>query len=496
MKQKLLTIVLLLIMASPGYLAAAVPPPSTKVQAIQCGSVLTSIASTITADNVPGATAYRFRVVTGTQEQTIVRTVRNFKLTMLPSHVFSKTYQVSVAVQHQGVWHPYGPVCNVTTPTPTTKIQNTQCGITLNNLSQIIYCNVVANVNGYRFRITNVLNPAETYIVNRTVREFRMNLIPAQSNTTYMVDVAAKNIDGTYLPFGEACLITTPMLQTQISWLQCGTVLPAMSTPLNADAAPNAIGYRFRVTDTTNPSAVKIIDRTTNSFTMSSVANVSYNRAYKIEVAIRQQNGSYLPYGPQCIITTPKMPLPKIQLAQCDLIAQSLSDLIYADEILGATVYRFKLERIGYSQVIDRNSRAYSLSMFNGLEPSTEYTVRVAVRVNGTFSTFGKACNIVTPGNSNDSRMADPQAEATGDVITTAAFPNPFSETFTIEPATADYERVTISIFDLTGRMLEDLTMTTSECRDMRFGSSYPPGVYTVAITTGKSAKVIRMVKK
>ncbi len=491
---------LLLIVASSGSIAGAMPVPVPQIQTSQCGNVISSLNSNIAATYVAGATAYRFRVVHNGQENIIERTTRSFKLTMLPSTAFGRTYQVSVAVKYQGIWQPYGPVCSVSTPTPLTKIQTSQCGITLNGLTQVIYANPVAYATGYRFRIIDVMNPGNIRTIDRTVREFRMNLVPGiESQTVYVVDVAVKNLDGSYLPYGEQCQITTPVLQTRINPMQCGAVLQSLQENLYVTFVSNATGYRFKITDPLNPAFLKVVDRANGILSLITVSGITYERTYSIEVAIRQSNGTYLPYGQACSITTSKMPTPKIQLAQCDLVAESMSDLIYADQIAGATKYRFRLQKLGYSQARDRSTRNYSLSLFTGLEPNTEYTVRVSVMVNGVFTPYGKACTVVTPPNATENRMSEPvvaDAETAADELSAVAFPNPFTETFGIVPVSEANETVSIKVFDMMGRTLENRTMTSADCRSMRFGSAYPPGIYTLLLNDGSAEKVLRMVKR
>src|SRR6476660_2399541 len=174
-----------------------------------------------------------------------------------------------------------------------------------------------------------------------------------------------------------------------------------MSDNILADLVPNVQGYRFKVTDLTSPTIVKTIDRTLRFFSMNLFTGILYNHPYKVEVAIKDAAGTWLSYGEVCTVFTPGLPIPKIQLSQCELVGPALNTLMYADEIPNATAYRFRLEntQLGYSHSIDRNARSYSVHMFNGLQQNTAYTVKVAVKVNGAFGAYGKACDVTTPGN-------------------------------------------------------------------------------------------------
>jgi hypothetical protein len=61
--------------------------------------------------------------------------------------------------------------------------------------------------------VTNLITSAQQVLV-RNLREFRMNLLTNPSyNATYSVE-ALENTDGTYLPYGPVCNITTPSFPT------------------------------------------------------------------------------------------------------------------------------------------------------------------------------------------------------------------------------------------------------------------------------------------
>jgi hypothetical protein len=164
------------------------------------------------ADLVSGAQGYRFKVtnMATNQVQSIDRFLRVFRITQLPNYAFNTEYKVEVAVKFNNVWQPfYGAPCTVSTPATTTQL--IACGITLSSMTDIIYAHLVPFATGYRFMVTNAANPSDTQVIDRSLREFRMNLLTGiQYNSNYMVQVAVRNTDGTYLPYGAACKVATP----------------------------------------------------------------------------------------------------------------------------------------------------------------------------------------------------------------------------------------------------------------------------------------------
>jgi hypothetical protein len=142
------------------------------------------------------------------------RPVNSFALSNYAAITLGTTYTIDVALRIGGVWQSFfGLPCSVTTPTPVTTI-GAQCGTTLTSMGQWIFATVRPNVTGYRFRITNTATTAvEVYTALNGLNKFNFNQLPAafrSFGTVYSVEVALRNTDGTYLPFGTACNITTP----------------------------------------------------------------------------------------------------------------------------------------------------------------------------------------------------------------------------------------------------------------------------------------------
>ena len=191
-------------------------PRESNVLAATCGQTLSALDENIYSNLVAGAQGYRFRVtnVATNQVQSIDRALRVFKLTQLANYAFAQNYQVEVAVKYNNVWQPFGNACTVTTPTPLTKVETQLCGSTLTGLSQVILANQVSFAQGYRFRITNMTTSASVEI-DRPLRDIRLSSVAGvETNTAYQFEVAVKNTDGTYLPYGEACIINSPINDT------------------------------------------------------------------------------------------------------------------------------------------------------------------------------------------------------------------------------------------------------------------------------------------
>lgn len=373
-------------------------PIVSVLQPSQCGITLSTINSYIYANIVPGAQGYRFRVtdMTTMQVQTIDKALRVFTLTQLPSYAFDRTYQVEVSIRYNNVWQPfYGLPCSITTPATTTQVQSSQCGATLTNMSDIILANNVLFATGYRFRVINLLS-STTQIIDRPIRDFRMNLL-------------------------------------------------------------------------TNPE---------------------YNTTYSVEVAVKNTDGAYLPYGFVCNVTTPSFPTTSLQNSQCDYTAASMSETFFAISNSSATNYRFKFvnSSIEYSYTFDRPIRSFVLNSVPGLLPATTYSVQVSIQINGVFGPYGKVCSLTTP--------AAARTNQTLNDFKVIAYPNPFNTGFAINVTSDSLTDIEVKVYDMIGKLIENRIIESSSIDNLMIGERYPSGIYNVIVTQGDEVKTLRVIKR
>lgn len=277
----------------------------------QCGTTLTTINTLIGAVAVPNGTAYRFKVVNNSNsaEQTIVRVVANFRLTMLASYDYGTSYAIAVEVQQNGVWAGlYGSSCNIATPDITVpggaaQITPSQCGITLPTISTLIATTSLQGVTGYRFRITNLTDltgPNQVQVLDRGIHWFSLMMLQRYNyGTTYAIEVAMKT-NGAYSAYGNPCAITTPAVP---SLTQCGGNVATVTTNITTASIAQATMYRFEVTNQST-NVVTTVDRTINYFTLSQVAGYVVGVQYSVRVAVMTAN-TWSPFGNSCIITAP-----------------------------------------------------------------------------------------------------------------------------------------------------------------------------------------------
>lgn len=75
------------------------------------------------------------------------------------------------------------------------------------------------------------------------------------------------------------------------------------------------------------------------------------------------------------------------------------------------------------------------------------------------------------------------------------AYPNPFENDFTIDVATANQDLFKIKVYDMTGKLVEQKTVSPSEISTQKIGQKYPSGVYNIVIKQQDEIKTFKIVK-
>jgi gliding motility-associated-like protein len=274
------------------------PVLETKIDARFCGTVLTTNDGQITTENIPGATAYRFRATNGSHIDSVDSQISFARLGGMPSYDFNTTYSVQVTAKVNGVWLPYGPACTVTSPVLVPQISSVQCGTVLTTVNGEIHVDLIPSTL-YRFKITQGAHVDSLQSTNSSV------LLSALSfyayNTTYSVQVTLER-GGVLLPYGPACNVTTTnAVLTQVSSGYCGTILTTNDSQVRADDLPLATAYRFRVTQ---GSHIDSLNSSTSLVRLSALSFYAFNTTYSIQVSA-MVNGVWTAYGTACSITTP-----------------------------------------------------------------------------------------------------------------------------------------------------------------------------------------------
>ncbi|HLP63848.1 Calx-beta domain-containing protein [Flavobacterium sp.] len=355
------------------------------------------------------------------------------------------------------------------TPAPTgSSAQTLSVGSTLANVAV-----TGTNIQWYDAASNGNLLPSSTVLVN---------------GTTYY---ATQTLNGCESPT-LAVTVTVGTGVTNVIATQCGSTLADYNSVIYANLVPGAQAYRFRVTDLeTNQVIIK--DYALRNLYLRSLSFYRYDQAYSIEVAVRRNN-IWEPYGAACVVSTP-VALTQLRAAQCGSTLLTSSDLVYADYVYATTSYRFRVTNTltNSVQIIDRPIRSFAFSLVTDYSIGTVYNVDVAVmNTDGTYLPFGPVCSVTTPG----SPLKELTTKSVVEVFEVVGTPNPFSENFKLNVTSSSVEPISVSVYDMLGKLIETKEVSTNDIENFEAGVNYPNGVYNIIVTQGDNAKSVRMIKR
>ena len=384
-------------------------------------------------------------------------------------------------------------------------IPTATCGTTV-AYGGIVYSSLVSGAQGYRYRVTEV-NPANDseipgtqVTVDMVLRNLYLhNLSNYKYNAKYKVEIAVR-FNNVWQPnFSAPCFLFTPVAISNM--LSCGSQITGINTQVFSSIVPRSTGYRYRIQRLNNAlQPVGLAQEVTSglrNFTFAAVTDFRYDANYNVSCAVRNTDGTFLPYGPSCTIQAPKHPTTQMRGTQCnDYAVVSFSERLFADAIQSATQYRFRLfnEAQAYDFAIDRPLNSFRLSDFIGLISGENYSVQVAVRMPNQldFGPYSKTCTLVVPSLART--IEDTAVSAVA--FDAQVYPNPFAEQFYFKVATASQESFMIQVYDMMGRAIETRTVNADAIESTEVGANYPAGIYNVILTQGTNVKTLRVVKR
>jgi len=387
------------------------------------------------------------------------------------------------------------------TGTITTTLLASSCGTTLTAIGSLVGIQTLAGhpITGYRIRVTN---GAQVQTIETNVPHFSMTQFSSYDYAkTYTVAIQLQRAGIWQSNWGTPCFVSTPAILAggaagSVNPSQCGVTLAKINTLIATTSLAGVTGYRFQVTnlsDPLGPNALQTIDRVQNWFSLQMLTRYNYGTNYRIEVAVKT-TGTFGGYGAPCEVASPDAPA----LVNCGGSVALPTTPVATVSLPSVTQYRFQVTRLSdnAASTIDRNSNFFTFNMVPAaiFTAGSLYSVRVAVMTAGTWSPYGDACEIMSPGGT--AKFA-PTTSVDGNVAFKAtAAPSPFTASFGIEVQTAIDQKVQLKMYDMLGRLVESKTTSVSEVNQSRFGQDYPSGVYQIIVSQGDEVQTLRVVKR
>ena len=381
--------------------------------------------------------------------------------------------------------------------TTTTKIKDTYCGSTLPTMNAQIQAELYPSAQLYRYHVSKNGTVLGTYEVNKN--NFDLTKIAGSTyGTTYSIKVAAKN-NNVWGAYGTSCNVTTPTIisssnvpLTKMRTSQCGSTLTAIGSPIHSELVHAAEAYRFELT---NGATVTEVESPIYYFFLTNTAIGTYGTTFSIRTKAKIA-GIWGNYGAACSISTPALsantiPTTQISPSFCGATLPALTTKISASTVYNAEGYRFEITKGTTVTVYDSNTYNFKLSQTGAAVAfNTVYYIRVAAKVNGVYGNYGASCNVITPGNSSNSKAIFENTD-----FSLIAYPNPSNSDFKLQFTGANEDAVSILVFDMTGRQIENKEVNASAIENITIGQNYSAGIYNVIVSQGKNTKTVRLVK-
>ena len=191
---------------------------------------------------------------------------------------------------------------------------------------------------------------------------------------------------------------------TVLNSSSCSANLAFIYNSINAEIKSGVTGYRFEVTNLTNPLApVQTIDRTVQWFTLTQLASYDYSTTYSIKVMLRVGTTWLGYYGDACTVSTPDVSSPTggsavVVSPVCGTKLPTVSSHnIYTNLISGVTGYKYRVTRGTEVQELVKTTHWFRLNQLPNYVYGATYTVEVAFKTTGGYTPYGPACTILSP---------------------------------------------------------------------------------------------------
>ena len=168
-----------------------------------CDQTFTKFNENLKSIILSNATAYKFKLINGENTQILESATSTLPLISFSNILPNTTYQISVAIEVNGAWLPYGDVCNITTAAiPTTTLRTAFCNGTSPTLTRNFVAISKPFATAYRFKTT--INGSEV-VIEKVIPKCRMSeFAGATINQTYSIQVAMQ-VNGVWSEYGDAC---------------------------------------------------------------------------------------------------------------------------------------------------------------------------------------------------------------------------------------------------------------------------------------------------
>ena len=272
------------------------------------------------------------------------------------------------------------------------------------------------------------------------------------------------------------------------------TLCPATGTTLTLS---NATGIITWEKSTNYASATPTWTSTTNHSLVYPTGNLTLSTAYRAKVTIGSCSTVYSELAYVLVVAKP---VAKTVVANTTTPSGKTATAALCTDGSVAKVLTIGAGSVGAIQwQVSTTSATSGFSDIAGANGLSYTVTNPSVGVNYFRAVFSNTCGVVVNGAAVAVWYKDcTPARATNIVaeFNVVAYPNPYSDSFHLNLTTASKDNVGISIYDMTGKLLDKREVGVNEASEISIGDRYASGVYNVIVTQGSEVKTLRVVKR
>lgn len=230
--------------------------------------------------------------------------------------------------------------------------------------------------------------------------------VNASPTTTTAYTVTGTDANGCTGSAGVSVTVNSCLPSTQLRSSDCGYQYFNMQSSIVADPVSGATQYEFEFRDITNTLYATRL-QTSRTLALASVTPaIQWGTSYQVRVRAYQGSTAGV-YGTSCTIAlvpdpnVVPVPLTQLRTQDCGKLNFSLSSIIYANQINGATKYEFEFRNASATIVVATKSQTVYYTTLQSVVPALQWNTQYSVRARAYFGdsypgNYGPACMIGT----------------------------------------------------------------------------------------------------
>jgi hypothetical protein len=478
---------------SPATLVMTLAPSTTAV--VVAGPFMaTSTELTLTAAPVAGAVSYAWTLPAGVNQVSggtgRIITV-NFADVVTPTGITALTISVK-AVNGCGLQSP-AKVLSLTRALPVKPVAITT---TLANVCSIAGTNATATysvapvagafANGYTWTVPT----GGTIVSGQGTTSIAVSY--AGNFTAGNVSVTSSNGVGTSLPttlaVARAAAVVAPAaLVGQVAGLCAGTAY-------NYSFAAGANAQTYTITGPVG-SVVTSADNASNTSNVITTSNLAFTVVYPTTAIVNISIVASNPCGSAAAkLFVVSKAMGTITTISGPTAVDTCTDYTYtATSVVGAVTYTWTIP--SGAEIVSGQGTNTLVVKFPGTLATGSVLRVLATNACGLSSAL-KSSSVLTRTACPTAREEVVLQEVTKTPFSVKAYPNPYTETFNLSLSTSSEDKVSIVVYDMTGRLIERREVRPSDMVEQQIGDRQPSGVYNVVVTQGEEVKTLRVIKR